>query len=265
MESAAVEDLIPASSLIQCGLPGCGELANLKACSRCKNQWYCGVNHQKEHWPVHKPVCKAVAASETKPSKDVTNTSARMNSTAPAASKITRYTLSDMPAAHIVTVYQENKHITIRHGYNFISKAVGNLFSAFKNDAYPPEDTEGLFGIQMNPANERVEDTIRPSLGNLVYLTWLAIWKDKIHKQNDEDGKALRNEVVMMILMGKYPEWFQLEVMEFAQSPSGSQNAYVHELLRRGLENITYDTMLYKFCWGHISQADIDFLVKTAD
>ena len=26
-------------------------------CSRCKSAWYCSVEHQRQHWKVHKPVC----------------------------------------------------------------------------------------------------------------------------------------------------------------------------------------------------------------
>ena len=163
----------------------------------------------------------------------------------------------------IVPVYASRREITIRHGYNLMDKAVKEFFVAMQNDTYPTEDTEGIFGIQMEPSQESVEGTMQVSLGNLVYLTWLAVWKSKYTKQ-DEERKAFRNEIVMIILLGKLPEWWQLEVMEFSQTQEGRQNAYANQLIRRGLDSIKYDTLLYKFCWGEISEKDIDFLQKTA-
>ncbi|TFK66550.1 hypothetical protein BDN72DRAFT_844240 [Pluteus cervinus] len=46
----------------QCGLPGCEETENLKACARCLTVYYCCPEHQRAHWnskesPPHKPVC----------------------------------------------------------------------------------------------------------------------------------------------------------------------------------------------------------------
>jgi hypothetical protein len=170
--------------------------------------------------------------------------------------------MAEMPE-DIIPVYAVRKEITIRHGYNMMDKATKGFFAAMKNDSYPIEENEGIFGVQMTPAEEMVDGTVRPSLGNLVYLTWLAIWKSKWTAK--EEDRALRSEVVMMILAGKLPEWFQLEAMEYAESAAGKHNAYVNELLRRGVENITYDTLLVKFCWGEISEADIAFLSKTAE
>lgn len=251
----------PLSSVVKCGLPGCSEIANLKACSRCKNQWYCGISHQKEHWDSHRKFCKKInagsALSTARPPQKVNPT------TNPTPSKsIERYTIDTMP--DMLPVYAVRKEISIRHGYNLMDKAVRGLFTAFTNDSYPIEENEGLFGIQMIPAEELIEGTMRTSLGNLVYLTWLAIWKSKRTKE-DPECAALRNEIVMMILMGKLPEWFQLEVMEHAASKEGAHNAYVHELLRRGVEFITYDVLLYKFRWGEITETDIAFLAKTAE
>jgi hypothetical protein len=30
----------------------------MQKCARCRMVWYCGEDHQREHWPVHKPHCK---------------------------------------------------------------------------------------------------------------------------------------------------------------------------------------------------------------
>jgi hypothetical protein len=171
--------------------------------------------------------------------------------------------MSNMPS-DILPVYAVRKEITIRHGYNLMDKAVKELFAGFANDAYPIEESEGLFGIQMTPAYEQIDGTTRTSLGNLVYLTWLAIWKSKF-TEGDPERKVFRNEIVMMILMGKLAEWFQLEVLEYAATKDGSHNAYANELLRRGMENITYDVLLMKFRWGELDETDIAFLTKTAE
>ena len=36
--------------------PVCHQAAR-KVCSRCKQVWYCGKEHQKEHWRLHKHAC----------------------------------------------------------------------------------------------------------------------------------------------------------------------------------------------------------------
>jgi len=49
-----------------CGVKGCTKLqegAPPLRCSRCKQQLYCGPDHQKQHFPVHKQTCRAPAAS----------------------------------------------------------------------------------------------------------------------------------------------------------------------------------------------------------
>jgi len=37
----------------------CGSPNNLKACSGCRKIFYCGLEHQKQDWPTHKPECRA--------------------------------------------------------------------------------------------------------------------------------------------------------------------------------------------------------------
>ncbi|KZT38749.1 hypothetical protein SISSUDRAFT_1061682 [Sistotremastrum suecicum HHB10207 ss-3] len=41
----------------------CGTTHELKACSRCRKMWYCGGEHQKQHWKTHKRDCVAAEAS----------------------------------------------------------------------------------------------------------------------------------------------------------------------------------------------------------
>lgn len=255
------EELYPLDAVVRCGWRSCAEIANLKACSRCKNQWYCSVDHQSKHWKTHKPLCKQVPAASVATSVPATPTKPAHindNGVEDTAREIQRFTIQDMPEC-IESIYALRKEITIRHGYNMMDQTVQEFFKAMKSDCYPMHESEGLFGIQMEPAYERYEDTTRVSLGNLVYLVWLAMWKYKFPKHD-----AWRNEIVMMILMGKLPEWLQLEIMEYSQSKEGQQNNYVNELLRRGLDNITYDILLYRYRWGEITEKDIKFLTKTA-
>ncbi len=40
----------------------CGKVEGAKHCSRCKVVAYCGTEHQKEDWKVHKRLCPALAA-----------------------------------------------------------------------------------------------------------------------------------------------------------------------------------------------------------
>jgi hypothetical protein len=38
--------------------PVCGVAEKLKRCGKCLSVWYCSKEHQKEHWKVHKHVCR---------------------------------------------------------------------------------------------------------------------------------------------------------------------------------------------------------------
>lgn len=257
METTTGDGVYSLDAVVKCGLPECSEIANLKACSRCKNQWYCCVDHQSKHWSVHKPLCKkATPKSSMEQPKKPTNLNE--SGFASEAREIQRFSLQGMPK-YVESIYSLRKEVTIRHGFNMMDKTVQDFFNAMKSDMYPSLETEGMFGIQMEPAYERYEDSTRVSLGNLVFLVWMAMWKHKYPKHD-----AWRNEIVMMILMGKLPEWLQLEIMEYANTKEGEQNNYVSELLRRGLDNITYDIVLYRYRWGEITEKDIKFLTKTA-
>lgn len=44
------------SDIKSCGVPGC-ERASNQRCSRCKNVYYCSIEHQKEDWLNHKRKC----------------------------------------------------------------------------------------------------------------------------------------------------------------------------------------------------------------
>lgn len=43
--------------------PICNQTA-LKFCGRCRNVWYCGKNHQKQHWKEHKTKCVGICLSK---------------------------------------------------------------------------------------------------------------------------------------------------------------------------------------------------------
>lgn len=44
---------------------------DLMRCSRCKLRWYCGVEHQRLHWGVHKGECRPPTLEEEKNRKEV--------------------------------------------------------------------------------------------------------------------------------------------------------------------------------------------------
>lgn len=47
----------PAYAGPRCNIKGCSVMTNLLVCSRCKNVHYCGVEHQKADWSLHKKEC----------------------------------------------------------------------------------------------------------------------------------------------------------------------------------------------------------------
>lgn len=53
---------LTSKSLRLCALCSCGE--NLQVCAKCKEVYYCGKKHQKQHWPVHKNRCKLISEAE---------------------------------------------------------------------------------------------------------------------------------------------------------------------------------------------------------
>jgi hypothetical protein len=254
--------LYPVSNVVKCGYKGCFEMKNLKVCTRCRNQWYCGQEHQKADWKSHKQVCKLSTTDEAA-AQASRHSSAKFGQASSTSSSVSAesccYTLADMPFEEIVPIYNEG--VNLRHGYNLMDKAAVGLFEALCKESYPSQTVEGLFGMQMEPANELYQGVLVPTIGNLVQLVWLALFKDKY---KGKVTPALRTQVVMMILLGKYPEWWELEVMEFASSPEGHRNIFVQQLLHRGMQHIKYDKMLYMFKYAdNLSEQDLAFLSET--
>jgi hypothetical protein len=50
------ESKLQATALERCCII-CQSKKDPLRCSRCKNEWYCGIVHQKEHWPAHRTSC----------------------------------------------------------------------------------------------------------------------------------------------------------------------------------------------------------------
>lgn len=60
--AAAAAALAPAEKPRQCGV--CNKADDLLRCSRCKVQWYCGPQHQREHWVLHRQSCRQPTPEE---------------------------------------------------------------------------------------------------------------------------------------------------------------------------------------------------------
>ena len=63
------------SSVPYCGYTGCKIAAALLRCSRCLEVHYCGEEHQRLHWKLHKKLCrppeaKVKAKVPTQPEND---------------------------------------------------------------------------------------------------------------------------------------------------------------------------------------------------
>lgn len=57
-----------------CDLPECIS-AGSSSCSKCRSAFYCGAEHQKQHWKVHKKICCAVANGTTATSTTINSDS----------------------------------------------------------------------------------------------------------------------------------------------------------------------------------------------
>ena len=81
-----------------CALPTCGaseaHARRFKACSRCRNAYYCCADHQKQHWKLHKASCSAEVQVERKRAPRV-----RRESAAPLSEPSESSALACMPSA----------------------------------------------------------------------------------------------------------------------------------------------------------------------
>ena len=62
LSPAAIE--AAASIPRKCAVGNCSSSGDLLRCSKCKRQWYCGADHQRQDWPLHKLKCREPTASE---------------------------------------------------------------------------------------------------------------------------------------------------------------------------------------------------------
>ena len=255
----------PLSSVVQCGRNGCTEMKNLKACSRCKNRWYCSVEHQKEDWKSHKKVCVPVisTAAPTTAASNTTEASGGLSwlnnpSDNPSSYAKSHYTLQEMP--RVESIYSLNSgKFTLLSGYKMLNSIVSSVFAHFKDSHTPmPPQSEGVMGIHADPPFDIVNGRMVITIGGLVRRLWYALWRTKKH----EDKVKLQQEVVMMMLLGNYPEWLQLEALELAADESNGDRRVAQELLERGLDNIKYDILLFRLKWGPLSETDIQSLCE---
>ena len=239
---------------IICSYPGCVVTTELQACSRCKIQRYCSRVHQKLDWKEHKKKCIPVGgennSSSNTGSKNIKQpepSKLKPSRTSAAEGSIQMYTLAEMPT-DLEPVYKQGWSLKVAYG--MLDRGLVGFFNALEADAYPVHDTEGFYGIQMNPPNEIINGKRVKSIGNLVYLAWLQLWTFMF-----EDKAKTRMEICFSMLDGRFPIWLEGEIRQLAQSKYN--NVYVEELMSRGLENIKYDPMLFRFVWGPLSEEDV--------
>ena len=56
-----MEDLLTPNECVVCGAT-----EKLLRCSGCQEEYYCGRDHQKEHWKVHRSTCRLVRQRKTR-------------------------------------------------------------------------------------------------------------------------------------------------------------------------------------------------------
>mmetsp|Transcript_27591 Transcript_27591/g.60358 ORF Transcript_27591/g.60358 Transcript_27591/m.60358 type:complete len:257 (-) Transcript_27591:643-1413(-) len=150
--------------------------------------------------------------------------------------------------------------------------AVKGLTKALKDDVYPAENIESIFGIQMHPgppATRSLSLECMP-IGNLVYNCWA--WLAKGHFQlklvsilrnsniQEDDpqfhsillqvSQGFSEDLEAALLQGNLPSWFETQIRGLMAEDKldmpqlGPCNNYFRELVRRGFHTIKWDHRL---------------------
>ena len=59
------DDKVRVCALPECNIDGKGLFNKMMKCGRCRSTYYCSVEHQKEHWKVHKQSCCKLTTTTT--------------------------------------------------------------------------------------------------------------------------------------------------------------------------------------------------------
>jgi hypothetical protein len=229
-----------------CGAIDCNVSDNLKFCSKCKIQQYFCIGHQKSDWKLHKHFCKESCAHQE----------IKLNQLVRSSSKKVRH------PSHYNLVSNEE-----REKY---SRAYADvLVNSLKNDVYPPERLETVYGITMSvlPCDTRYIGTDF-SIGELAYNCWAFLFKcyhrnaikndeecddlygfidiDDYYALRDTAAKTLAKEISVAISAGNLPRYFSDTVTlhnQISRETLGYQDVYVEEMMNRQFKGIPWDFM----------------------
>jgi hypothetical protein len=227
-----------------CGALGCNASDNLKFCSKCRIQQYCCVDHQKSDWKLHKRFCKESCVHQEVKFIELIRSS----------NKKIRHP-SDF---NLVSNEEREKHSTVY---------ANALVDSLKNDVYPPECIETIYGITMRvtPSNNTTYIGMDFPIGQLVYNCWAFLFKsyhrntiknedcdildgfvdiDDYYALRDTAAKILKKEIAVAISAGKLPQYFNETVTlqnQILRETLGYQDSYAEEIMRRQFKGIPWD------------------------
>lgn len=116
------------------------------ACSGCRVLHYCGVAHQKAHWPSHKRVCKAIKTSTEKVWMAMADIKRGLDA---AGGDVRAYFASDPPEAeaHVHFRYILGRNLTKAGTKASVEEGLRSFLEVDKLCASKPEvnDTAGDF------------------------------------------------------------------------------------------------------------------------
>jgi hypothetical protein len=115
-----------------------------------------------------------------------------------------------------------------------LNQVVPEFFKAVQLDCYPHETVDLIFGIQEHKNSETSLSQFE--IGVLVYGTWQGL----IINQIVEPGK-----VIEALIEGKLPSYFKEAALTFYNKKKGKMNNYLVNLIKRGFDNIIWDTVFH--------------------